>query len=117
MTSKRKFSWELEFDSGLIVSQKEWLALPRKDRWDPQLPPEYLGIPKVIRLVPENPDHPLYEIDIPIGATPVCHRLITSNVDGTNKQTQMLRIGYSQNGKRHMICYCTITDNCFEVEE
>lgn len=114
---QRIYSWRIDWDEGSVddLTQRK---LSREDRIDPQNPPAEYGQVRRISLIPLDPSYPEITMDIPEGATPICHRLVTKDNMGSGPLVFLLyRIGYRIGNHRTMKAVDLFTREIIDVED
>jgi hypothetical protein len=113
----RIYNWRIDWDKGSVdgLTQRK---LCREDRIDPQNPPAEYGQAREIRLIPIDLTYPEITMQIPEGATPICHRLVTRDNLGSGRLLFLLyRIGYRMGKIRIMKSVDLFTREVTDVED
>jgi hypothetical protein len=111
------YYWRLEFDTS-TVDQLTQRKLKPVDRIDPQHPPFDYGKVQRVVLVPRDSEYPEIVVEVPIGALPVCHRLMTRGDFGSGVLVgAQYRIGYRLGNKRTMKSVDLFTCKVSDVED
>ena len=114
---QRIYSWRIDWDKGSVddLTQRK---LSREDRIDPQCPPAEYGQARRISLIPLDPSYPEISMNVPEGATPICHRLVTRDNLGSGSLVFLLyRIGYRIGGHRTMKAVDLFTRKINDIED
>lgn len=113
----RIYYWRIDWDEGSVddLTQRK---LCREDRIDPQCPPTEYGQARRICLIPLDPSYPEIMMNVPEGATPICHRLVTRDNLGSGSLVFLLyRIGYRIGKTRTMKAINLFTQKITDVED
>ena len=111
------YYWQLEWEWGVVTGLTQ-AKLLREDRVDPQNPPARYGRVRRVSLIPLDLTYPKLSVDVPVGASPICHRRVTRENFGAGSTIALLyRIGYRIGKTRTMRAVDLFTRKIIDIED
>ncbi len=100
-----KYFWVLQFADGSILDEREWRAMSRESRIDPQCIAENHSPAVVVKLYrqDERGDLEMERVFIPPHAQPLCHKRHAVNAQTGESLGHVYRIGWRLDQLRYFI--------------